>query len=136
MRPHSSDECGHCPCPGRRRSDEGEAPGRARPADAAGAAVTFLVARDPESLMEGLDQAESHDALIATPPVDTAAGDAYQAALADLTAGAFPVVEMTPENWAATQPDAPGPIGSMAVIAGFGPEGYALAIELLVERLS
>ena len=107
-----------------------------RAADAVGAAVTFLVARDPESLMEGLDHAESHDALIVTPPVDTAAGDAYQAALADLTAGAFPVVEMTPENWAATQPDAPGPIGSMAVIAGFGPEGYALAIELLVERLS
>ena len=107
-----------------------------RAADAAGAALTTHVARDPESLMEGIDQAESHDALIVTPPEDTAAGDAYQAALADLTKGGFPVVEMTPENRAATDPTAPGPISAMAVVAGFGPEGYALAIELLVERLS
>jgi 3-dehydroquinate dehydratase len=107
-----------------------------RAAESAGAAVTFHVARDPETLMEGMDTAENHDALIVTPPQETAAGDAYQAALADLTAGSFPVVEMTPENRAATQPDAPGPIGSMATIAGFGPKGYALAIELLAERLS
>lgn len=106
-----------------------------RAADKAGAAVTFHVARDMEMLMEGLDAAENHDALIVTPPEETAAGDAYQAALADLTAGSFPVVEMTPENRAATQADAPGPIGSMATVAGFGPEGYALAIELLAERL-
>lgn len=107
-----------------------------RAADVVGAAVTFHVARDPETLMEGLDAAENHDALIVTPPEETAAGDAYQAALADLTAGGFPVVEMTPENRAATQSDAPGPIGSMATVAGFGPEGYALAIELLAERLA
>ena len=105
-------------------------------ADAAGVAVTFHVARDPETLMEGLDTAENHDALIVTPPEETAAGDAYQAALAELTADGYPAVEMTPENRAATQPDAPGPIGSMATIAGFGPEGYALAIELLAERLA
>ncbi len=105
-------------------------------ADAVGVALTLHVARDPETLMEGLDAAESHDALIVTPPDDTGLGDAYQAALADLTRGGFPVVEMTPENRAATQPGAPGPIGSMATIAGFGPEGYALAIELLAERLS
>ena len=86
--------------------------------------------------MEGLDTAENHDAMIITPPEDTASGDAYQAALADLTRSGFPVVEMTTDNRAATQPDAPGPIGSMATIAGFGPEGYALAIELLAERLS
>ena len=107
-----------------------------RAADAAGAALTCHVSRDPKKLMEGLDEAENHDALIVTPPEDTAAGDAYQAALAYLTSGGFPVVEMTVENRAATQPDAPGPIGSMATIAGFGPEGYALAIELLAERLS
>lgn len=107
-----------------------------RAADAAGAAVTFHVACDPEALMEGLDAAENHDALIVTPPEETAAGDAYQAALAELTANGFPVVEMTAENRAATQPCAPGPIGSMATVAGFGPEGYALAIELLAERLS
>ncbi len=107
-----------------------------RAADAAGAALTLHVARDPETLMEGLDAAESHDAMIVTPPEDTAPGDAYQAALADLNRSGFPVVEMTTENRAATQPDAPGPIGSMATIAGFGPEGYALAIELLAERLS
>ncbi len=107
-----------------------------RAADATGAALTTHVARDPESLMEGIDSAESYDALIITPPEDTAAGDAYQAALADLTKGGFPVVEMTPENRAASNPAAPGPISAMAVIAGFGPEGYALAIELLAERLS
>lgn len=107
-----------------------------RAADAAGAALTAHVARDPEALMEGLDAAENHDALIVTPPEDTALGDAYQAALADLTRGGFPVVELTFENRAATLPDAPGPIASMATVAGLGPEGYALAIELLVERLS
>jgi len=107
-----------------------------RAADAVAAALTLHVARDPESLMEGIDSAENHDALIITPPEDTAAGDAYQAALTDLTKSGFPVVEMTPENRAATAPDAPGPISAMAVVAGFGPEGYALAIELLAERLS
>ena len=107
-----------------------------RAADAAGAALTIHVARDPESLMEGIDAADGHDALIVTPPQDTTAGDAYQAALADLTKGGVPVVELTPENRAAADPDAPGPISAMASVAGFGPEGYALAIELLAERLS
>lgn len=107
-----------------------------RAAAAAGAALTIHVARDPETLMEGIDAAENHDALIVTPPEDTAAGDAYQAALAELTKGGFPVVELTFENRAATMPEAPGPIGSMATVAGLGPEGYALAIDLLAERLA
>lgn len=107
-----------------------------RAADAVGVALTLHVARDPETLMEGIDAAENHDAMIVTPPEDTAAGDAYQATLADLTRGGFPVVELTFENRAATAPDAPGPIGSMAAVAGFGPEGYALAIELLADRLT
>lgn len=105
---------------------------------AEGVELAFLAATDGPEALEGLDRAETHDAVIVTPPVDTREGDAYQAAARALTNAGFPVVEMTPEFETPFDPDDndhPGAIGAMATVAGFGAAGYAIAIDLLRQRI-
>lgn len=104
-------------------------------ADAAGVRIALHGASDEIETLTGLDAAEAHAAAIVTPPATTAPGDAYQAAVAALTADGFPVVEATLDNRAASDATHPGPLGAMAAVAGFGPMGWALAVEMLAERL-
>ncbi|MEM7270958.1 MAG: hypothetical protein AAF401_17095 [Pseudomonadota bacterium] len=105
-----------------------------QPGDAPARGETFEAA-DEEAVLAGLDKAEEFDAVIVTPPETTAPGDAYQAAVAALTAEGLPVVEVTNDNRTASNPSNPGPLGAMAVVAGFGAAGFDLAFDLLEERL-
>lgn len=109
------------------------APAR-RAAAAAGVALTAHEAADEFGRLEGLEAGRARDAVLVTPPPATAPGDAYQVLAAELTAAGLSVVEVTPENRAATDPAAPGPVGAMAAVAGLGDAGFALALELLAAR--
>ena len=104
-----------------------------------GASLITIAAADGAAVLEALDQAEAHSAVIVTPPAETRKGDAYQAAALALTQSGFPVIEMTPGFDAPFDPDDethPGPIGATAFVGGFGPDGYAIAIDLIRERLA